>query len=349
MTDAAPIQYSWSYRLAAALAATTVALVLATAVTTFVPMYAPVQLAVSCVLPVPFVFWRWPRSVFESKAATVFIAVAAIAFVALLVASPQRKPLEGPAPGQGGGIANLFSEDTLRATNDRVRGSWPAASSAGGATTTAFLQIGSETVQVPTPAGFVETSRQSQELWKMALAFSAGDARIAAHYVPESDLKAFEAGKLVHFRQFMLVQTPKRAEGIVATQAQFDKLRGGTVDMQRNLAAKLEPRLAAEVDRVSKAVSTAQAASVNVRLREIVPVSVDRNDSRVLIYTVLTRGEVTTGKKVEEVNTVASTAYCFVKGKVVMLAAYRQFKSPQDLQASRDMADSWANALIAAN
>lgn len=211
------------------------------------------------------------------------------------------------------------------------------------------LQIGAETIQVPTPAGFVETSRRSQELWNMALAYSAGDARIAAHYVAEPDLKAFEAGKTVYFRQFMLVQTPKRAEGIVATQVQFDKLRAGTVDLQRNLAAKLEPRIAAEVEKVSKAVSTAQATNIKVRIGEIVPVSIDRNDSKVLVYTVFARAGAATGKKLEEENTVSSTAYCFVKGKVVMLVAYRQFKSPQDLQASRNMADAWANALVAAN
>lgn len=170
------------------------------------------------------------------------------------------------------------------------------------------LQIGSETIQVPTPTGFVETSRRSQELWKTAIAYGAGDARIAAHYVTETDLKAFESGKSVHFRQFMLVQTPKRAEGIMATQAQFDKLRTGTVDLQRNLAANLEPRMAAEIEKVSKAVSTAQAANVKVRLGEMVPVSVDRNDSKVLIYTVLARGGASTGKKIEEEYLVASTA-----------------------------------------
>lgn len=213
----------------------------------------------------------------------------------------------------------------------------------------AAIQIGAETVHVPTPAGFVETSRRSQELWNMALAYSGGDARIAAHYVAEPDLKAFDAGKTVYFRQFMLVQTPKRAEGIIATQAQFDKLRAGTVDLQRNLAAKLEPRLAAEVEKVSKTVSTAQATDIRVRVGEIVPVSVDRNDSKVLVYTVLARAGAATGAKAEEENMVSSTAYCFVKGKVVMLVAYRQFKSPKDLQASRSMADSWANALVAAN
>ncbi|MDZ4291750.1 MAG: hypothetical protein U1C47_07490 [Hydrogenophaga sp.] len=211
------------------------------------------------------------------------------------------------------------------------------------------LQIGAETIQVPTPVGFVETSRRSQELWNMALAYSAGDARIAAHYVAEPDLKAFEAGKTVYFRQFMLVQTPKRAVSIVATQAQFDKLRAGTAELQRNLAAKLEPRLAAEVENVSKAVSAAQATKIKVRIGEIVPVSIERNDSKALVYTILARTGALVEQKPEEDNTVSSTAYCFVKGKVVMLVAYRQFRSPQDLQDSRNMANAWANALFAAN
>ena len=211
------------------------------------------------------------------------------------------------------------------------------------------VQIGSEYVQVPTPTGFVETSRRSQELWNMALAYSVGDARITAHYVAEHDLKAFEAGKLVYFRQFLLVQTPKRAEAIVASQTQFDKLRARTVDLQRNLSAKLEPRIAAEVEKVSKAVSTAQVSSIKVRLGEIVPVSVDRNDSKVLVYTVLSHAGATVGSKTEEENMVSSTAYCFVKGKVVMLVTYRQFESPSDLQVSRTLAESWANALVAAN
>jgi hypothetical protein len=212
-----------------------------------------------------------------------------------------------------------------------------------------LIQIGYEAVQVPTPVGFVETSNRSQELWNLALAYSAGDARITAHFVAEPDFKAFEAGKSVHFRQFMFVQTPKRAEGIAITQARFDKLRAGTVELQRNLASKLEPRMAAEIEKMSKAVSIAQDSSIKIRLGEIVPVSVDRNDSKVLVYTILARTGVTTGVKTEEDNMVSSAAYCFLKGKVVMLVTYRQFKSPQDIEASRNLADKWANALIAAN
>ena len=211
------------------------------------------------------------------------------------------------------------------------------------------LQIGPQSIQIPTPQGFVETSRKSPELWSMALAYSAGDARIAAHFVSEQDLRSFEGGKTVVFKQFMLVQTPRRAEGIVVSQAQFDKLRTGTVDLQENLASRLEPRMAAEVERASKAVSKAQGSHITFRFGEIVPVSVDRNDLQILTYTVLSQVNASDGKNESGQNMVTTTAYCFVKGKVVMLVAYRHIKSPQDLQASRETVDAWANSLFAAN
>lgn len=211
------------------------------------------------------------------------------------------------------------------------------------------VQIGSESILIPTPVGFVETSRSSPKIWNTALAFAVGDARIMAHYVTEPDLKAFDTGKIVHFRQFMLVQTPKRAESLIATQAQFDKLRNGTIDLHRNLAAKLEPPIVAEIKKVSKAVSADLATNIKIRIGEFIPVSIDRNDAQVLGYTVLARVGTTTGTKAHDENSVVSSAYCFVNGKVVTLAAYRQFKSPQDLQTSRKMVDTWANALIATN
>jgi hypothetical protein len=211
------------------------------------------------------------------------------------------------------------------------------------------LQIGLESIQIPTPQGFVETSRRSQELWNTALSFSAGDARIAAHFVSEQDMRSFEGGKTVVFKQFMLVQTPSRAESIVVSQAQFDKLRASTADLQRNLASSLEPRMTAELEKVSKALSKAQGSLIKLRLGEIVPVSVDRNDMQILSYTVLSQVGASDSKNGSGQNMVATTSYCFIRGKVVILTSYRHFTSPQDLQASRESARAWANALLAAN
>lgn len=211
------------------------------------------------------------------------------------------------------------------------------------------LKIGDTNVRVPTPQGFIETSHRSQELWNLALAYNAGDARIIGHFVTDKDFAAFEKGKAVTFKEFLLVQTPRRAESLTVTQAQFDKLRSGTIALQRDLAKRIEPRLTAEIDKVSKAVSSTQGVNLKVRIGEIVPVSVDRNDPGILIYTVLSQVGASDGKTSTDQTMLVTTAYCFVSGKVVMLAAYRHFRTPQDLQSSRTLVSSWANGLLSAN
>ena len=211
------------------------------------------------------------------------------------------------------------------------------------------LQIGGTNIRVPTPQGFTETSRRSQELWNLALAYSAGDARIIGHFVTDKDFADFEKGKTVTFKEFLLVQTPRRAESLTVTQAQFDKLRSGTVALQGDLAKRIEPRLATEIDKVSKAVSSTEGVDLKVRIGEIVPVSVDRNDPSVLTYTVLSQVGASDGKTNIDQTMVVTTAYCFVSGKVVMLTAYRHFRTPRDLQSSRTLVSSWASGLLSAN
>ena len=211
------------------------------------------------------------------------------------------------------------------------------------------LTIGQQLLRVPTPVGFVETSRRNTELWDTALSFSAGDARIVAHFVLKSDLTKYESGADTVFKNFLLVQTPKRAEGLVATQAQFERLRAGTIAMQAQLASQLEPRLAAEIDRVSKAFSSNQAAEIQVKIDQIVPVSIDKDQPRTLLFTWLARGSVTENKSTKSQTMVVSAAYCFVNGKELMLIAYRHFSTPKDLHEARQQVDLWSNALLASN
>ncbi len=211
------------------------------------------------------------------------------------------------------------------------------------------LSIGQQPLRIPAPAGFVETSHSSPDLYATALLFGAGDARIVAHFVTDKDRAGYESGNTVVLENFLLVQTPKRAENIVATQAQFDKLRAGTVALQTDLGRRLAPRLAKELERISKDIWSNQAAEIKFRVGDIVPVSVDRDDARVLIYTVLAQIGIAENNVNRSQTMVYSTAYCLVAGKVLMLAAYRHFRTPEDLEASRMQITMWANSVLSAN
>lgn len=210
-------------------------------------------------------------------------------------------------------------------------------------------RIGVETIVVPTPTNFLETSKNAPEMWERAKTFTTASVRALAHYAPESELKTFIAGGEVRLSQYMYVQTPVRAEGITTTQAQFDKLRAGVISLQSDMAAKLGPKLKDEVARASNEFGAKQDEPLSVKVGEIVPVSVDRNDAKALIYTTLVSVASSQSDASYEGNILTSAAVIFAKGKVLTLSVNRVMKSPRDIQIVRSFASEWVSAIVAAN
>lgn len=209
--------------------------------------------------------------------------------------------------------------------------------------------IGGTPIVVPTPPNFLETSKHSPEMWKRAQTFSTASTRVLAHYAPESELRTFEAGGEVRLGQYMYVQTPMRAENMTATQAQFDGLRTRVVALQADLASKLGSKVRNEVARASKEFGAQQGEHLNVKVGEIVPVSMDRNDGKALIYTTLTSVRESQNDAAHESNILTSSAMVLVKGKVLSLSINRIMKSPKDIQIVRSFASEWVAAIAAAN
>lgn len=210
-------------------------------------------------------------------------------------------------------------------------------------------RIGVETIVVPTPTSFLETSKNAPEMWERAKTFTSASIRVLAHYALESDLKTFMAGGEVRLSQYMYVQTPVRTEGITTTQAQFDKLRTGVISLQSDLAAKISPRLKDEVARASKKFGAKQSETILVKVGEIVPISIDRNDTKALIYTTLMSVASSQTDTSYEGNNLTSAAIIFTKGKVLTLSINRVMQSPNDIQVVRNFATEWVSAIEAAN
>ncbi len=186
-------------------------------------------------------------------------------------------------------------------------------------------------------------------MWERARTFSTASTRLVGHYASEADLKAFKGGGEVQLSPYMYLQTPSRAENLVATQAQFDKLRAGVVGMQRDLSAKLGPRLSAEIARAAKEFGDLQNEQINLTVGEIVPLSVDRNDARALIYTTLMNVAPTSNGSSAGTNILTSGAMILVRGKIVMLSVNRIMKTPQDIKIVRRFTSDWVSAITTAN
>lgn len=211
------------------------------------------------------------------------------------------------------------------------------------------LRIGDAVIYIPAPAGFVETSSTSPELWKMAQLMSSGYSETIAHYVNKTDFDAYVGNRDALFSQYFFVQTPKSAKQLTATQQQFDKLRFETVSMQSSLRNSIEPRLAKEVERLNKNLISQMGKPLTIGIGQIVPVSINANRSNLFSYSVLTQINASSKEGNYSDTLILTSGVCFIKGKVVMLNSYRLFQTPQDLQTSREFIEKWANELLMTN
>ena len=108
-------------------------------------------------------------------------------------------------------------------------------------------------------------------------------------------------------------------------------------------------RLKGEVARAFKELGARQGEPVSVKVGEIVPVSIDRNDTKVLIYTTLMSMASSQSGASYEGNILTSSAFIFAKGKVLTLTVNRIMKSPRDIQIVRSFANEWVSSIVAAN
>lgn len=211
------------------------------------------------------------------------------------------------------------------------------------------VTVGGVAFKIPAPADHKETSAASPELWATAQQFGGPDARVLAHFVTTKDFDAFTKGRDASFSKYLYVQTPKRAESITATQAQFDKMRTGMVAMQTDMGAKLEPRLAAELAKLEKSTAGSSNALASLKIGEIAPVGVHSNRSDFLSYSVLAKVSADQAGVSTTRTMLATSGYWFVKGKVLTFAAYREFKSPKDLLDQKELVEQWQAAATAVN
>ncbi len=211
------------------------------------------------------------------------------------------------------------------------------------------LRVGNVAINLPAPEGYIETSRNSAELWELAKKMGSGYSQTIAHYITKSDLDAYNEYRNPVFSQYFIVQTPKSAKNITASQQQFDKLRSETVAMQTELSKNIEPRLGKELDELNKNLSTHLGKPLAIGIGQIVPLSINTNRPNLLSYSVLSQINSSNNDGNTSNTLILTTGICFLKGKVVMLNSYRLFQTPQDLQTSREVLDKWANTILLSN
>lgn len=210
-------------------------------------------------------------------------------------------------------------------------------------------RIGSTSVLVPVPTGFRDTATAAPDLLEAASLFVTSGTRVLGYFVLGNELDAYSMGRDIFLSQWLFVQTPRKAETIVATQAQFDEMRTVMLELQSDLEKKIEPRLSAEVRRLTGDLGTTDQMPFHLQIGQIVPISVNVNRPNLFSYTVIAQVETKENGKLVSRPVITTSALCYVKGKFVILHVYQVFQAPQNIKASRAFSERWVSAFFAVN
>lgn len=218
-----------------------------------------------------------------------------------------------------------------------------------GSSASSYLKIGNTTINVEHPLGFLETSKNSSELWDLAQLMVSGKNEIIAHYVSKRDLDDYNSNKSPKFEKYFTILTPKSTKNSSISQEDFEKLRHETISMQNTLRQNIEPRVNHVLGNLSDDLSLQLKKDVSLAVDQTTPISINVNRKNLLSYSVLSRINVSDQKNEVSQVMISTTGIVLLKGKILLLNSYSNFENPQDLQYSREAIESWANSIISLN
>lgn len=204
------------------------------------------------------------------------------------------------------------------------------------------FDLGTTSIEIPEPAGFVEVSPKMRQLWQIVQA-GQGYNRIIAFYIPENEEKAALAGKDVALPRGFNIQIQRSLQEYSLTEDDFQQVI-------KQVEALISTR---QVDAVQAAI----IEQFNGNLQEITGAAFSQTENLTLPAHINRPGyyafsEISTievasqngDTQQDEVTT--TTAAILVKGKLLMCYTTG---SKGDLEWTRSAVKQWVESIIAEN
>ena len=204
--------------------------------------------------------------------------------------------------------------------------------------------LGSSTIEIPAPQGFVAITPDVGALWSMVQA-AQGDKHILAFYIPQTEQSNARAGKPADFSRNINVQTGRKFEAAILTPTFFGQMK---VQLKAMMASRqIDAIQAKELERLNGNIE--KAIELNPKLAQIENATlaphVDLADQ--FGYSEISMEQATRPDGTVSRSRVTATAMSIlVKGKILNCYVTG---GADDLAWTRSIAKQWVDALISAN
>lgn len=208
------------------------------------------------------------------------------------------------------------------------------------------IKVGGQSLDVPLPAGFVDTATAAPQLKQLGeKQFTSEASRLLVYGVEQAGLERMKKNQGEPIQRYLQVQVPKQLEGASATPADFAELK--------KLVLQQNPALTNAANPLSALPKGKLGALTDEKARQAQPgtpltLGVLRDDERSLTTLALSRFETKAGKS-GTVYVLTATSYILVKDKLLHFYLYADYLKPADAEWLRETSDAWLKTVLQAN
>ena len=205
------------------------------------------------------------------------------------------------------------------------------------------VDVGGETLVIPTPVGFVEGGSLSAKALALAEQLTPPMNRLLAFFVSADDAGRLKKGEAATWRRYMMVQAERQSEGLRIAPDDFFELRGVLTAQQKTLQATVLKKAETVIENLSNNIDT------ELKIGESVSLGIFSEDQAHISIAGLARYQTSNQKPAVSYVVANAANVLHPANKIVFAYVYSGFDSRDDLDWVEATSVSWSRSILAAN
>jgi hypothetical protein len=211
------------------------------------------------------------------------------------------------------------------------------------------VKIGSATVKLVAPAGYVDCSEENDPVRNMAENFCPPGNRLLGVFASPEFRRSAHAGEDSASFDYALVQTSRGLIWRDASPADFDELKSTMRREHASLFARLQPEMKEAINRLNRDLQSATRTDVSFNLDQPLSLGIHEETSRHMTLLMLMRMQTKSNGKSQTDKVVCSMSFIRMNGKVIFVYIYRAYAGDESIKALKKFTSDWVVKLVAAN
>ena len=206
--------------------------------------------------------------------------------------------------------------------------------------------IGGETLEIPSPKGFILVTSQMDALNRLVLQLTDPANDQLAYYITKSDAPTAISGAIPPLERYCILKVGKKIKNAVVSTEDFTKLKNIVKQNNKRILKAAEAKIPGMMDKMSKEINKEFGVELTLKVSEMVPYDPHYETDNALAYSMHMNYGITAEGHTEDSIVSATIIFVNVGGKVLFLYCYGLH---EEIEWTRSASKDWVETIVKNN